>query len=238
MPLSSLIYLARRWDGERSCPRYSLFTRVLKRRNVTAVTILLDFAVLSGGALAADPPRLMILGDSLTAGYGLPQDQAFPVRLEAALRAKGRTVAVINAGVSGDTTAGGLARLDWALAANPTHVLVELGANDMLRAVDPGVTRKNLDAIVTKLKARGINVMLAGMYASPNLGKTYTEAFKGLYTDLAAKHGVRLYPFFLDGVAAERGLNQDDGIHPNEKGVAVIVKRILPSIEKFLGEKE
>ncbi len=180
----------------------------------------------------------MILGDSLTAGYGLPQDQAFPVRLEAALRAKGRTVAVINAGVSGDTTAGGLARLDWALAANPTHVLVELGANDMLRAVDPGVTRKNLDAIVTKLKARGINVMLAGMYASPNLGKTYTEAFKGLYTDLAAKHGVRLYPFFLDGVAAERGLNQDDGIHPNEKGVAVIVKRILPSIEKFLGEKE
>jgi acyl-CoA thioesterase-1 len=238
MPLSSLMYLARRWDREGSCPRYSLFTRVLKRRNVTAVTILLGFAVLSGGALAADPPRLMILGDSLTAGYGLPQDQAFPVRLEAALRAKGRTVAVINAGVSGDTTAGGLARLDWALAANPTHVLVELGANDMLRAVDPGVTRKNLDAIVTKLKARGINVMLAGMYASPNLGKTYTEAFKGLYTDLAAKHGVRLYPFFLDGVAAERGLNQDDGIHPNEKGVAVIVKRILPSIEKFLGEKE
>ena len=238
MPLSSLIYLAKRWDGEGSCPRYSLFTRVLKRRNVTAVTILLGFAVLSGGALAADPPRLMILGDSLTAGYGLPQDQAFPVRLEAALRAKGRTVAVINAGVSGDTTAGGLARLDWALAANPTHVLVELGANDMLRAVDPGVTRKNLDAIVTKLKARGINVMLAGMYASPNLGKTYTEAFKGLYTDLAAKHGVRLYPFFLDGVAAERGLNQDDGIHPNEKGVTVIVKRILPSIEKFLGEKE
>ena len=238
MPLSSLIYLARRWDGEGSCPRYSLFARVLKRRIVTAVTILLGFAVLSGGALAADPPRLMILGDSLTAGYGLPQDQAFPVRLEAALRAKGRTVAVINAGVSGDTTAGGLARLDWALAANPTHVLVELGANDMLRAVDPGVTRKNLDAIVTKLKARGINVMLAGMYASPNLGKTYTEAFKGLYTDLAAKHGVRLYPFFLDGVAAERGLNQDDGIHPNEKGVAVIVKRILPSIEKFLGEKE
>jgi len=238
MPLSSLMYLARRWDGEGSCPRYSLFARVLKRRIVTAVTILLGFAVLSGGALAADPPRLMILGDSLTAGYGLPQDQAFPVRLEAALRAKGRTVAVINAGVSGDTTAGGLARLDWALAANPTHVLVELGANDMLRAVDPGVTRKNLDAIVTKLKARGINVMLAGMYASPNLGKTYTEAFKGLYTDLAAKHGVRLYPFFLDGVAAERGLNQDDGIHPNEKGVAVIVKRILPSIEKFLGEKE
>lgn len=238
MPLSFLIYLAKPWDGEGCCPRYSLFTRVLKRRNVTAVTILLGFAVLSGGALAADPPRLMILGDSLTAGYGLPQDQAFPVRLEAALRAKGRTVAVINAGVSGDTTAGGLARLDWALAANPTHVLVELGANDMLRAVDPGVTRKNLDAIVTKLKARGINVMLAGMYASPNLGKTYTEAFKGLYTDLAAKHGVRLYPFFLDGVAAERGLNQDDGIHPNEKGVAVIVKRILPSIEKFLGEKE
>ena len=190
------------------------------------------------GTAAAETPRLMVLGDSLTAGYGLPQDQAFPVKLEAALRAKGWDVTVINAGVSGDTTAGGLARLDWSLASNPTHVLVELGANDMLRAVDPGVTKRNLDSIVTKLKARDIRVMLAGMYASPNLGRTYTEAFRTLYTDLAKKHGVPLYPFFLDGVAAERELNQDDGIHPNEKGVAVIVERILPSIENFLERKE
>ncbi|MGB0631037.1 MAG: arylesterase [Alphaproteobacteria bacterium] len=215
-----------------------MFTRVLKHRIVTAVTILAVSLALPAGAGAADAPRLMILGDSLTAGYGLPQDQAFPVQLEAALRANGRSVEVINAGVSGDTTAGGLARLDWALASKPTHVLVELGANDMLRAVDPGVTRKNLDSIVMKLKARGIRVMLAGMYASPNLGKRYTEAFKGLYTDLAKKHGVMLYPFFLDGVAAERELNQDDGIHPNRKGVAVIVERILPAIEQFFGEKE
>lgn len=190
------------------------------------------------GAAFADTPRLMVLGDSLTAGYGLPQDQAFPVKLEAALKKKGRDVTVINAGVSGDTTAGGLARLDWALASKPTHVLVELGANDMLRAVDPAVTRKNLDSIVTKLKDRDIKVMLAGMYASPNLGKTYTEAFRTLYTDLAKDHGVLLYPFFLDGVAAQRELNQDDGIHPNEKGVAVIVERILPSIEDFLDRKE
>ena len=215
-------------------PWYSLFTRLLKLRIVTTITILLGVSPVC----ATDTPRLMILGDSLTAGYGLPQEQAFPMRLEAALRAQGRSVEVINAGVSGDTTAGGLARLDWAMALKPTHVLVELGANDMLRAVDPEVTRKNLDAIITKLRVQGIGVMLAGMYASPNLGKSYTAAFRTLYTDLADRHGIILYPFFLDGVAAERTLNQKDGLHPNEKGVAVIVERILPSIDRFLSWKE
>ena len=233
MPLS-FMYFAKRWNEEGSSLRYSSFTRVLKHRIVTVVTILMAGAGLTGAA-AADGGRLMILGDSLTAGHGLPQEEAFPVKLQAALRAKGHKIEVINSGVSGDTTAGGLARLDWALAPKPTHVLVELGANDMLRAVDPGVTKQNLDRIVTKLQARNIKVMLAGMYASPNLGKTYTDAFRTLYTDLALTHGIPLYPFFLDGVAAERDLNQDVGIHPNEKGVAVIVERILPSIEAFLG---
>jgi len=214
--------------------RYSLFTGVLKRWIATG------FAALIVGAVshASPAPRLVVLGDSLTAGYGLPQDQAFPVLLETALRAKGRVVTVINAGVSGDTTAGGLARLNWALASDPTHVLVELGANDMLRAFDPEVTRKNLETIIVQVKARGIKVMLAGMYAAPNLGKLYEDAFRTLYTDLARKYGIMLYPFFLDGVAAERELNQKDGMHPNEKGVAIIVERILPSIVKFLDEKE
>jgi acyl-CoA thioesterase-1 len=215
-------------------PRYNLFTGVLKRR------IAAGFAALIVGAVsqASAAPRLVVLGDSLTAGYGLPQDHAFPVLLETAMRARGRTVTVINAGVSGDTTAGGLARLNWAIASDPTHVLVELGANDMLRAFDPEVTRKNLETIIVRLKARGIKVMLAGMYAAPNLGKLYAEAFRALYTDLARKYGIMLYPFFLDGVAAERGLNQKDGMHPNEKGVAIIVERILPSVLKFLDGKE
>lgn len=180
----------------------------------------------------------MVLGDSLTAGYGLPADQAFPLKLQAALQATGVQATVINAGVSGDTTAGGLARLGWALADKPTHVLVELGANDMLRAVDPRITRLNLDQIVIKLKARGIRVMLAGIYASPNLGKEYVDAFRNLFPGLAKKHGVPLYPFFLDGVATDPALNQTDGIHPNGAGVDIIVKRILPAVTKFLSEKE
>ena len=215
-------------------PRYNLFTGVLKRWIAAGFTAVIVGAV----SQASAAPRLVVLGDSLTAGYGLPQDQAFPVLLETAMRARGMTVTVINAGVSGDTTAGGLARLNWAIASDPSHVLVELGANDMLRAFDPEVTRKNLETIIIRLKARGIKVMLAGMYAAPNLGKLYAEAFRTLYTDLARKYGIMLYPFFLDGVAAERRLNQKDGMHPNEKGVAIIVERILPSIVKFLAEKE
>jgi acyl-CoA thioesterase-1 len=211
-----------------------LFTPLLKRWIVALVIIFLGFSP----ATAEYLPRLMILGDSLTAGYGLPADQAFPLKLQAALQATGVQANVINGGVSGDTTAGGLARLDWALAEKPTHVLVELGANDMLRALDPRITRQNLDQIVIKLKARGIRVMLAGIYASPNLGKEYVDAFRKLFPGLAKKHGVPLYPFFLDGVAAVPSLNQTDGIHPNGAGVDIIVERILPAVTKFLSEKE
>ena len=234
LPISTVISLAKSGAKLDYTHRYNLFARVLKRWIVTAVTFLIS----STAVYSDTAPRLMILGDSLTAGYGLPQNQAFPVQLEAALRARGNAVTVINAGVSGDTTAGGLARLDWALASKPTHVLVELGANDMLRAVDPDVTRKHLDAIIEKLKSRGIKVMLAGMYATPNLGKLYTDNFRALFTDLSQKHAVMLYPFFLSGVAAVPRLNLEDGMHPNGSGVAVIVERMLPSIEKFLGDKE
>ncbi len=194
--------------------------------------------LVAGQAAAADGTRLMVLGDSLTAGYGLPQEHAFPVKLEAALRKMGADVEVINAGVSGDTTAGGRARLDWALADRPTHVIVELGANDALRGVDPATTRENLDAIVARLKKEGIRVMLAGMYAPPNWGKDYEKSFRSIYPDLARKHGVALYPFFLDGVAAEPKLNQPDGIHPNEAGVAVLVDRMGPVVFRWLDWKE
>jgi acyl-CoA thioesterase-1 len=214
--------------------RYRPFTRVLKQWIALG---LLTFAGVSPVA-AADPIRLMVLGDSLTAGYGLPEKEAFPVKLEAALRQSGISAVVINAGVSGDTTAGGLARIGWALADRPTHVLVELGANDALRGIDPKTTRGNLDAIVAKLQAAGVKVMLAGMYAPPNWGKEYETDFRSIYPDLARKYGVGLYPFFLDGVAARRELNQPDGIHPNEKGVAIIVERILPPVRQFLGAKE
>jgi acyl-CoA thioesterase-1 len=187
---------------------------------------------------AAEQMRLTIFGDSLTAGYGLPQEHAFPVKLEAALKKMGANVKVLNAGVSGDTTAGGRARLDWTLADEPTHVIVELGANDALRGIDPAMTRENLDAIVTRLREDGIRVMLAGMYAPPNWGKDYENVFRSIYPDLARKHRVALYPFFLDGVATEPELNQPDGIHPNEAGVAVLVDRMGPVVFRWLDRKE
>ncbi|MDA0662462.1 MAG: arylesterase [Proteobacteria bacterium] len=180
----------------------------------------------------------MVLGDSLTAGYGLPAADAFPVRLQTALRKGGIPATVINAGVSGDTTAGGLARIAWALADRPTHAIVELGANDALRGIDPATTRRNLDVIVARLQSAGITVMLAGMYAPPNWGKEYEADFRSIYPDLAKKYGIGLYPFFLEGVAARRDLNQPDGIHPNAEGVAVIVERILPHVRRLLGAKE
>jgi acyl-CoA thioesterase-1 len=187
---------------------------------------------------AADPITLVALGDSLTAGYNLPQDAAFPVRLEAALRAKGLDVTVLNAGVSGDTSKGGLARVDWMLGDHPDGVIVELGANDGLRGLDPERTRENLDAIITRLKAEGVAVLLAGMMAPPNLGKDYGAAFNALYGDLAEAHGVLLYPFFLDGVAMDPNLNQDDGIHPTAEGVDIIVARMLPKVEELIARVE
>jgi acyl-CoA thioesterase-1 len=185
-------------------------------------------------ASGAEPVRILALGDSLTAGYGLARAATYPARLETALGRAGFDVQVINAGVSGDTSAGGLARLDWALAARPHAAIVELGANDGLRGLDPAATEANLDAIVTRLKAAGVRVLLAGMKAPPNLGREYGAEFAALYPRLAEKHQVALIPFFLDGVAAVAGLNQDDGIHPNARGVVVVVRRILPLVKRLL----
>ncbi len=190
----------------------------------------------AAGPVGAEPSmtRIAVLGDSLTAGYGLPVGDAFPSRLEAALRAEGIAVEVLSAGVSGDTTAGGRARLDWVLADRPDAVIVELGANDGLRGIDPEATFANLDAIVARLKAERVAVLLAGMRAPPNLGREYGAAFNDIYPRLAAKHDVALYPFFLDGVAARSELNQTDGMHPNARGVAVIVERIAPYVKRLL----
>jgi acyl-CoA thioesterase-1 len=188
-----------------------------------------------GTAHAQDAPvKLAVLGDSIAAGYGLSPDQAFPVRLQAALAAQGRKATVLNHGVSGDTTAGGLERVDWMLADKPDIVLVALGGNDMLRGTDPAATERNLDAIVARLKAAGVEVWLAGMMAPRNFGPEYAKAFDGIYGRLAAKYDVPLYPFLLDGVAQVDGLNQADGIHPNTKGVDVLVERLLPFVTKNL----
>jgi acyl-CoA thioesterase-1 len=200
--------------------------------NITVLTLITMLA-LHTPAYAAER-RLMVLGDSLTAGYGLPSAQAFPVRLEAALRARGIAVTVLNAGVSGDTTAGGLARLDWSLADKPTHAIVELGANDMLRGLDPAQAKRNLDQILTRLRKDKLPVLIAGMLASRNLGADYQSRFDAMYPDLAKQHGVALYPFFLDGVATDPALNQSDGIHPNARGVDIIVERILPAVMTLL----
>lgn len=185
---------------------------------------------------SAAPVRILALGDSLTAGYGLGPEDGFTVQLEKALRAKGLDVNVINAGVSGDTAAGGLARLDWALGEGADVAIVELGANDMLRGMDVAGTRAALDAILTKLGERKIPVLLAGMFAAPNLGSDYQARFDAMYPELAKEHGAMLYPFFLDGVAAQRDLIQGDGLHPNAKGVALIVERMLPFVERLVAE--
>lgn len=189
-------------------------------------------------AIAGDPLRVLAFGDSLTAGYGLPKEASFTAQLERALQEEGVAVTVIDAGVSGDTSAGGLARLDWTLAGTshggPDAVIVELGANDALRGIDPEVTYDNLDAILNEIGRRGIPVLLAGMRAPPNLGPEYARAFDGIYGRLADKHDVALYPFFLEGVAAAPDLNQADGIHPNARGVEEIVKRMAPAVKDLL----
>ncbi len=185
-------------------------------------------------AQQGQPIRLVALGDSLTAGYGLPQDAAFPAVLERALRARGHNVEIANAGVSGDTATGGLDRLDWSVPDGTQGVILELGANDMLRGVEPAVTRQAIESIVVRLKERGIPVMLAGMYASRNLGADYVRRFDAIYKDIAETHGLVLYTFFLEGVAGDRALNLPDGLHPTAKGVEIIVARILPSVEAFL----
>ena len=209
----------------------------MNRKFIAAIlaACLLAFPLPRG---AAEPhlPVIVALGDSLTAGFGLPQDQSFPAQLEAALKARGVEAKVVNAGVSGDTAAAGLARLDWSLPDDASAVIVELGANDALQGLPPDGTRKALAAIIEKVQAKGLPVLLAGMEAPRNLGKDYVDAFGAIYPDLAARYGVILYPFFLDGPALNAELMQKDGLHPNAEGVAVIVEKILPKVEELLAE--
>lgn len=185
---------------------------------------------------AARPLRIVALGDSLTAGFGLAPGQSFPDVLQFALKARGQAIEVVNAGVSGDTTAAGLARLDWVIGDGTDGVILELGANDALRGQPPEQARTNLDTILTKLSARKLPVLLAGMRAPENWGEDYRATFDAIYPALAKKHDAILYPFFLDGVALDRKLNLDDGLHPNARGIAAIVERILPSVDRLIAE--
>ncbi len=200
---------------------------------LAALAVLWGF-LMAGTMVEARTIRLVALGDSLTAGYQLAGKDSFPTVLEAALKAKGHDVVIENAGVSGDTTTGGLERLDWSVPDGTDGVILELGANDALRGLDPSIPEKALDQILAKLKARNIPVLLAGMYAPRNNGEAYAKAFDAIYPRLAEKHGVMLYPFFLDGIAGDAKLNLADGIHPNPAGVRVIVERMLPKVEAFL----
>jgi acyl-CoA thioesterase I len=202
---------------------------------VAACSLALVAATAVAHAEAAAPIKIVALGDSLTAGYGLPDSDGFVPRLHAALTAKGVAAVIQNAGVSGDTAADGLARLDWSVPDGTDAVILELGANDMLRGFKPEVTRDALDAILHRLIERHIAVLLCGMRAAPNLGADYVAAFERIYPDLAAKYGVALYPFFLDGVAGDLKLLQHDGLHPDPAGVDVIVQRILPHVEDLIG---
>jgi len=210
------------------------------RRLFAAAIFVLSFAIapVASGQSAAKEPVLVVLGDSLVAGLGLKPGDAFPEKLAAALTNRGLQVRVINAGVSGDTSAGGLERLDWAVPPEATAAIVELGANDALRGLDPRATRQNLDRIVARLKARGIAVLIAGMLAPPNLGQDYGRAFGAIFPDLAEAHSAALYPFFLEGVAADPKLNQADGIHPTAEGIDIIVAGILPYVEELLAQSD
>jgi acyl-CoA thioesterase-1 len=212
-------------------------------RSLRFAFMLLLLAALCGGIVSGSGPamgrttQILAFGDSLTAGFGLPPEHSFPVQLEKRLRADGIDAQVVNAGGSGDTTSGGLTRLDWSLADKPDLVILELGANDMLRGIDPATVRANLDAMIGKIRASGAKLLLAGMQASPNWGEKYKREFDLIYPELARRHGVALYPFFLDGVVMNPELNQPDGLHPNRRGVASIVERIAPRVVELLGER-
>jgi len=211
-----------------------LTTRVQRLAVLVLVTIVCGLA--PSGARAADerPVKIVVLGDSLSAGFGLPADAAFPAKLAAALKAKGIAANIANAGVSGDTASGGLGRLDWSVPEGTEAVIVEFGANDALRGLDPKLTKAALDGILTKLNDRHITVLLAGMRAPRNMGADYVRSFDAIYPALASTHSVVFYPFFLDGVATDPKLNQGDGLHPNAAGVDVIVARILPRVEELV----
>ncbi|MBP1873293.1 acyl-CoA thioesterase-1 [Ensifer adhaerens] len=182
----------------------------------------------------AETISLVGFGDSLMAGYQLPPEDAFPARLEKALKEKGLDVTVANAGVSGDTSSGGLARIDWSIPDGTKGVILELGANDALRGIPPEETRKNIEAMIARLKERGIAVLLAGMMAPPNMGADYAARFNPIYPDLAEKYGLELYPFFLDGVVTDAALKLEDGMHPNGNGVGTMVEKALPTVERFI----
>ncbi len=218
--------LGPRHDGGAVFRRTALFAAALTLLVVPFVTV--------AQAAPGEPVKLVALGDSLTAGYRLPSDAAFPTVLERMLKAKGEAVTVTNAGVSGDTATGGLDRVDWSVPDGTAGVILELGANDMLRGTDPKVTEGALSAIIERLKARGIPVLLAGMQAAPNLGPDYKARFDAIYPDLAKRYGLTLYPFFLDGIVGDRGLHLDDMLHPNRQGVETIAARMLPTVNAFL----
>ncbi len=238
-PRSYGAFAARVQTGARTIewPRWPLAPLASAARAVAVAIVavaIVAAAVVLPAAAAERPVRIVALGDSLTAGYGLAADAAFPARLEKALNAKGLSVTVANAGVSGDTASGGLARLDWSVPEGTEAVIVALGANDMLRGVDPKLTRQALEQIVRRLKARRIEILLAGMRAAPNLGADYGREFEAIYSDLANSYDLLLYPFFLDGVAADASFNQRDGLHPSAAGVDRIVAGILPKAEQLV----
>jgi acyl-CoA thioesterase I len=208
----------------------------LRRRALFGWTLIAIIVTMVTNALPAlaETKRIVAFGDSLSAGYNLAEADGFPKQLEAALKAKGLDVTVENASVSGDTSTGGIERLDWSIADGTTLVVLELGANDALRGIDPALTRKNIDTMLTRLKERDIAVVLAGMLAPPNMGGAYADAFNAIYPEMAAKHNVPLYPFFMDGVITVPDLLLEDGIHPNAKGVARIVEGVAPVVAAAL----
>jgi len=218
-------------------------TRVEGLKRMFAHIRVLIVALMTAGPVLAQAPaaapaksvKMVVLGDSLSAGLGLSASAAFPARLQKALGDKGIKVDMVNAGVSGDTSSGGRDRLDWSIPEGTEAVILELGANDALRGIDPTVTRAALSDILTQLKARKIAVLMCGMLAPPNYGREYAARFNAIYPELSKSFGVPLYPFFLEGVAADAKLNQPDGLHPTAEGIDVIVKNILPMVEAFLG---
>lgn len=217
--------------------RYGRIISGIKHAGAIGLLLACTLIINAPASAASETARIVALGDSLTAGLGVAPGDAFPAKLQAALQAGGHNVEIINAGVSGDTSSGGLARLDWALGEGADGVIVELGSNDALRGLDPADMARNLDAILQRLSARDIPVLVAGMRAPPNLGSEYAAEFEPVFADLAEKYGALLYPFFLDGVAAQRDLNQADQMHPNAAGVDVIVARILPYVEQLLAQR-
>ena len=207
---------------------------MVQRLLASAVVGCILAAVAPSSQAENRPLKIVVLGDSLTAGFQLPAAAAFPARLERALTAKGFAVSIANAGVSGDTASGGLSRVAWSVPPGTDAVILELGANDMLRGIDPKVTRASLESIIRTLKSRSVEVLLAGMRAAPNMGPEYRRAFNAIYPDLASSYGLVFYPFFLDGIVTDPKFNLGDGIHPNQAGVDVIVARILPKTEELI----